>query len=284
MINLESTDHFSEGYVSTVDGLKIYYKKLKPENPKKNVVIVPGFGANANQFLGMQHFFYENGFCSIIIELRGHGYSEGIPGYVENYSDYSKDIDQIINDVCEKDLNTIICGHSNGGLASTYYTINNLDKISGLILFSPWFALSVPLKWYEIILKTIALIVYPKVEVPMGKRGGDAEGCTTNEAWIKILNSDKQLYKWASAKSNDEVEKAQTMCFGNANEITQPVILIHGKGDPVTSHEASKDIFELFGSKNKMMISLDKNIHHPFLESDKVKQIYQEILNFISTF
>lgn len=284
MIKLESTNCFSEGYVSTTDGLKIYYKKLKPENCKKNVVIVPGFGATANQFLGMQHFFYENGYCSIILELRGHGYSEGIPGYVENYSDYSKDIDQVINEVCEKNLETIICGHSNGGLASTYYTINNSNKISGLILFSPWYSLSVPLKWYEILLKTIALIVYPKLAAPMGKRGAVAEGCTTNEAWIKILNSDKQIYRWATAKSNDEVEKAQELCFGRANEITQPVILVHGKGDPVTSHEASKNIFEMLGSKNKIMISLDKNIHHPFLESDKINEIYQNILNFILKF
>jgi len=284
MINLESTNCFSEGYVTTVDNLKIYYKKIKPENAKKNILIIPGFGANASQFLGMQHFFYENGYCSIILELRGHGYSEGISGYVENYSDYSKDIDQVINEVCEKNLQTIICGHSNGGLATTYYAINNLNKVSGLILFSPWYALSNPLKWYEIILKTIALIVYPKLAVPMGKRGGDAEGCTTNEAWIKILNSDKQLYKWATVKANDEVEKAQQLCSGRSNEITQPVILIHGKGDPVTSYEASKNIFELFSSKNKIMISLDKNIHHPFLESDKVKEIYQKILTFISIF
>ena len=281
MIKFESTQCFSEGYVTTSDNIKIFYKKLKPENPKKNIVIVPGFGATLTQFLGLQHFFYENGYCSIVLELRGHGFSEGDPGYVENYSDYCKDIDQIINDVTEKDIETILCGHSNGGLASTYYTLNNLNKVSSLILFSPWFGLTNPLKWYEIALKVIALLVYPSLSAPMGERGAVASGCTTNPVWMKILDVDKQIYKWASAKANDEVEKAQTYCFGNANKIKQPLILIHGTKDPVTNPSDSKNIFEIFDSSKKKLILPEINVHHPFLETNIVKQLFNEILQFI---
>lgn len=281
MIKFESTDHFSEGFVTTQDNIKIFFKKLKPENPIKNIIIVPGFGANANQFLGIQHFFYEKGYCSIVLELRGHGFSEGKPGYVENYSDYCKDIDQVINEVAEKNIENIILGHSNGGLASTYYTLKNPNKISSLVLFSPWFGLTVPLKWYEILLKTIALLVYPSLAAPMGERGGVASGCTTNPTWLRILDVDKQIYKWASAKANEEVEKAQTYCFENANKIKQPVILIHGTKDPVTNSNDSKNIFEIFGSNKKKIILPEMNVHHPFLEDNLVKHFFNEILDFI---
>lgn len=281
MIKFESTDHYTEGFVTTEDNIKIFFKKLKPENPIKNVIIVPGFGANANQFLGMQHFFYEKGYCSIVLELRGHGFSEGKPGFVENYSDYCKDIDQVINEVTEKNIETIICGHSNGGLASTYYTLKNPGKISSIVLFSPWFGLTLPLRWYEILLKTVALLVYPSLSAPMGERGAVASGCTTNPVWLRILDVDKQIYKWASAKANEEVEIAQTFCYGNVPSLTQPFLLIHGDKDPVTSYQNSKDIFDLVGSNKKKMITLSKNVHHLFLEKENVKELYDAILNFI---
>jgi alpha-beta hydrolase superfamily lysophospholipase len=281
MFKFEPTNHFSLGFVKTKDNLQISYRKLKPENPKKNIIIIPGFGSSMTPFLGLQQQFYEKGYCAIIVELRGHGFSDGIGGYVENYSDYCEDIEQIINEITEKNLETILCGHSNGGLASTYYTLNNLNKISSLILLSPWFGLTVPLKWYEIILKKIALSVYPSLSLPIGKRGGDVNVCTQNPVWLKILDIDKQLNKLSSINAVDEVEKAQTYCFGNANKIKQPVILIHGSKDPVTNPNDSKNIFGKFGSNKKKLILPEINVHHPFLEMNIFQGIFEEIILFI---
>lgn len=281
MINLESTNCFSEGYVTTVDNFKIYYKKLKPENPTKNIVIIPGFGATATMFLGMQHFFYEQGFCSIILELRGHGFSDGIGGYVENHSDYLKDVDQVITEVTEKNIPVVICGHSNGGLTSINYITNFSSKIESAVLFSPWLGLSQPLNILENIVKKAALYVYGKFSLPMGKRGADPTGCTTNPVWQKILGVDQQIHTWASANATYQAELAQAKVFANTTMFNVPTILIHAKNDPVASYNDSISWYNKISSVKKSLISLDKSIHHPFLEGDIIKQIYDQILIFI---
>lgn len=281
MINLESTDCFSEGYVTTSDNFQIYYKKLKPENPTKNVVIVPGFGATATMFLGMQHFFYEKGYCTIILEMRGHGFSDGIGGYVENYSDYLKDIDQVVNEVTEKNIPVVICGHSNGGLASINYVTNFSSKVESVILFSPWLALSQPLNIFENIFKNIANILYSRISLPMGKRGADPSGCTTNPIWQKILKSDKQIHTWSSVGAINQVELTQKNLLANANKFKQPVMIIHAVKDPVTSYDICKNWYNNISSTKKRFITLSASIHHPFLETN-IKQTYLEIYNFIS--
>lgn len=282
MITLESTNHFSEGYVTTIDNLKIYYKKLKPENPTKNIIIIPGFGATATMFLGMQHFFYEQGYCAIIVELRGHGFSDGTPGHVEKHDDYLKDINAIIDNVNEKNIPTVICGHSNGGLVATNFAIKNQEKYESLVLISPWYALTKPLTWYELALVNLANQIFPKFTASMEDRGGLSSGCTTNTTWQNVLNVDKQIHKFASARLNYEVQLTQQYCFGNCGEIeNKNILIIHPKNDPVTSHESSLQMFGVLSrSQNKKFISLDKFIHHPFLEED-VKSLFNDILNFI---
>jgi alpha-beta hydrolase superfamily lysophospholipase len=284
MINLCSTNHFSEGYVTTKDNFKIYYKKLKPENPIKNIVIIPGFGATATQFLGLQHFFYENGFSSIILELRGHGFSEGTKGYVNKYDDYLEDISCILNEVTEKNIPTWICGHSNGGLATTYFGIKNQNKYEGLILISPWYSLTKPLNFLENLLVNLGNFMFPKLSAPMGDRGGLASGCTSNPVWQKILDSDKQIHKYATARANYEVNKTQKFVIENIVEIeNKKILMIHCKNDPVTDYQTSVRNFSLLTKINnddKQFIALEKNIHHPFLELEN-DNLFNKILNFI---
>lgn len=281
MITLESTNHFSEGYVTTTDNFNIYYKKLRPENPTKNIVIVPGFGATATMFLGMQHFFYEQGYCSIILELRGHGFSDGTPGYVQNHSDYLKDVDQVITDVAEKNIPVVICGHSNGGLTSINYTSKYSSKIESVVLFSPWLGLSQPLNVLENIVKKIAIKVYPKISLPMGKRGADPLGCTTSFVWQKILKVDKQIHTWASAGATNQAELTQSTLITETSKFSKPTIVIHATKDPVASYDICKKWFDDISSIKKKFITVGNPVHHPFLESN-IKQIYLEIYNFIN--
>lgn len=283
MINLESTNQFSEGYVLSKDNVtQIYYKKLKPENPIGNVVIIPGFGATATMFLGMQHRFYEAGYCSIILELRGHGFSDGKGGYVNLFNDFIDDLDSVINQVIEKNIPLYICGHSNGGLTTINYAIDYGNKLSGIILFSPWLGLSQPLNIFENAVKKAALYVYGKFSLPMGKRGADPTGCTTNPVWQKILGVDQQIHTWASANATYQAELAQAKVFANTTMFNVPTILIHAKNDPVASYNDSITWYNKISSVKKSLISLDKNIHHSFLEGDIIKQIYDQILIFIN--
>ena len=109
----------------------------------------------------------------------------------------------------EKNIPTFVCGHSNGGLTTINYAIEHADKINGIILFSPWLGLSEPLNMFENLAKKIAVFLYPKFSLPMGKRGAIPSGCTSNQTWQKILDVDKQIHTWASAGATNQAELAQ---------------------------------------------------------------------------
>ena len=119
------------------------YKYPAKGELKGIVYLLHGLYAYSNQNAIIARILSEHGFEVLSIDLRGHGKSEGIPGYLESGKVVLQDINNFIK-ITEKEYegktpNKFILGYSFGGLLANLIALEKKDYFSGLILLAPAF-------------------------------------------------------------------------------------------------------------------------------------------------
>ena len=124
----------------TSDGLKLAAWQVEAENPKGTVIFISGIhNPSVTYFFPHTKMMQDNGYSSLLIELRAHGDSEGnkIALGMDEYLDVKAGVDFLKSDEKYKDLPIIIFGVSMGG-ATAINSIGQIEEIDGLISLSAY--------------------------------------------------------------------------------------------------------------------------------------------------
>lgn len=102
-----------EGYFSSFDGTKLFYKEALTGNMKGIVLIVHGIA-----YEYVKNKLVKSGYGVYRFDNRGHGKSYGRKGYVKIFNEFIKDVNCIVDMIKAKhrELPLYILGHSMGGL------------------------------------------------------------------------------------------------------------------------------------------------------------------------
>ena len=128
-------------FFTSFDKTELACTIVRPKSESKGTVLfIHGIGARAHLYLPMADHLAENGYTIYMLDIRGHGFSNGVPGHMPSKDAMQKDILHFYNFVTtEESGNTpvIAAGHSLG----TYIWIHTLSKydaikIDGLVLMS----------------------------------------------------------------------------------------------------------------------------------------------------
>lgn len=117
------------GSISSFDGIMLQYYVYPCENPVGTVVIVHGFTEFALKYEEIIYYFLEMGYNCFIYDQRSHGFSgSGISdhryNHVEDFRDYSKDLNVLMEQVVKPmfpDTEIFVYCHSMGGSVSLLY-------------------------------------------------------------------------------------------------------------------------------------------------------------------
>lgn len=124
----------------TEDNLTLTAWDVEAEEPRGTMIFVSGIhNPSVTYFFGHAKMMENNGFSSLLIELRSHGESEGNKiglGMLE-YKDVEAGVNYIKNKEEYKDLPIIIFGVSMGG-ATAINSIGEIEEIDGLISLSAY--------------------------------------------------------------------------------------------------------------------------------------------------
>ena len=128
-------------FFTSFDRTELACTIVRPKIKSKGTVLfIHGIGARAHLYLPMADHFAENGYTIYMFDIRGHGFSRGVPGHMPSKDAMDKDILHFYNFVTTKENSNkpvIAIGHSLG----TYVWIHTLSKhdeikIDGLVLMS----------------------------------------------------------------------------------------------------------------------------------------------------
>ncbi len=139
----EAEDFNLEAYeltLETEDELKLWASEVRVDQPKAIIIYLSGIRQpSVTYFYGHAKWMRDNGYASILLEVRGHGRSEGervCLGY-EEVKDVKAAVNYIQSQDFYKDVPIIIHGVSMGG-AIAINAFGEINAIDGLIAMSAY--------------------------------------------------------------------------------------------------------------------------------------------------
>ncbi len=119
------------GYVTTSDGVEIYYKDWGPADAQP-IVFHHGWPLSGDDWDAQMLFFLANGYRVIAHDRRGHGRSAQVwDGHDMDH--YAADVAAVVEHLDLRDA--VHVGHSTGGGEALHYTaLHGMDRVAKLVL------------------------------------------------------------------------------------------------------------------------------------------------------
>ena len=224
-------------FVETDDGESIWISDVPLPNgkvPKACVIILTGIQQpSVTSFYSHAKFFQENGYSSVLMEVRGHGESSG-DEITFAYKEH-EDVEAVVEYIQKKYPNTkiVLFGMSMGG-AVVLNSFGRIEDIDGVIAMSAYSS------WEDACMATLK-----EVEIPDYM-------CNVLKVFIRM--HDFITYGVDSVK-NDPVKQVK-------NHRNRPVFLVHASGDytvPIENFYRNQE--SLKGNKNLSYWVRDTGAH-----------------------
>ncbi|HEY8560296.1 MAG TPA: lysophospholipase [Pyrinomonadaceae bacterium] len=268
----------NESFFEGVGGLKIFTRAWQPDGaPRGVVVIVHGFNSHSGQYLWVGEQLAANGLAVYALDLRGRGRSEGERYYVEKMTDYTDDVDKLVQTAKSENpgLPIFLLGHSAGGVISCNYLLDHPGQFDGFVCESFAYELPVP----DILLSFIKGISYITHHTHVFSLNN--KDFSRDPAVVESMNADILI--------KGESQPAQTgrVLIDGARRLTDefrnialPVLIMHGTEDKATSPEGSKEFYEKAGSADKTLKLYEEHFHDLLNDVDK-EIVLADIQNWI---
>lgn len=253
--------------VEGADGLRIFFRSLRPkEKPRAVVVVVPGFNAHSGYYGWVAKQFVAMGLAVYAVDLRGRGNSDGERFYVKDFDDYVSDVASVVALAKSREpgLPLFLLGHSAGGIVSCLYALEHQQEMAGLICESFAFQLPAP-DFVLAVFKGISHLA-PHAHILHLKN----ETFSRDPNVVQALNDDPLV--------GQETQPSQTMAaMVRADErvkqgfpqITLPVLILHGTLDKNAKPTGSQLFYDMAGSTDKTLKLYEGSFHDPLNDSDK---------------
>lgn len=256
------------------------YQLSIPPKAKAGMLLCHGYGEHGGRYRRFVQRWAHRGIACGVLDLRGHGWSAGVRGHCERFSDYHDDVDDLLA-VMREHVSSVPLfgfGHSFGGLIMTTHAISRASIYKGLVLSSPFFGLAANVPAAKKTLGEVASRLYPTLGVPTGLTGADV---THDETIGRLYDHDPLVNKVATARWFTETTAAQKDLLARAAQLKLPVLLVAAGADRVVSTPAARAVFERFSSTDK---TFDERVglFHEVLNEPKVgEEIADQMADWI---
>jgi alpha-beta hydrolase superfamily lysophospholipase len=226
------------------DGLDYYFASWEPkENPIAVIALVHGLGDHCRRYDHWITQFAQNKIATVSFDYRGHGRSEGKRGVINEFDELTSDTKLLIEKTKElfPGIPVILYGHSMGGTISMKYCLQSKDLPDIAIITSPWIKLKNPPSAVLKFLIRLANRFIPRLTVATGLRSDEFYG---NDEFTDKKERDELLHNRISPRLFLEVCKQSEQIIRNIKTLNIPILLMHGKDDPITDISGSREILE----------------------------------------
>ncbi|MEZ4743767.1 MAG: alpha/beta hydrolase [Bdellovibrionota bacterium] len=275
--------------MSPVDGLTLTIHSWAPfeGDPEQILVIHPGFGDHAQRYLNLINGLNDNKTLFVAIDARGHGKSEGIRGHANSFSDFSQDLDCLIDHLRSQYslLPVTLFGHSMGGAVVLDYVQRDgsQNKIHVLVVSAP--ALKIKLTPANLLKKIIGENLarfFPDLIIAANL---DADAISSDESVINDYLEDPLVHDKISLRLGSELLSIGKKIFRDAEKINLPVYLMHGTEDKIALPSGSEELFVKITSAEKKLSLYPKLRHECFNEVPAARnEVLAQLKSWLDTY
>ena len=267
---------------TTTDGLELFAKSWQSDNqaPKAVITLVHGLGEHIERYEHVAQVLTDVGYAIVGYDQRGHGKSQGNRGHIPDYDQLLDDVTLALNKTKElfPNLPLFIYGHSMGGGLVANYLIRRQPKLQAAILTAPYFGLTNPQPAIKLALGRLTQNLVPKLSLPSGL---NADHISRDSEEVRKYKNDPLVHDKISAKMGISMIDAGVYALENANKISVPTLLLHGKGDEITSPKASAEFAK--NAVSIVQIELFDKLYHEIHNEPEKQLVFDSIIKFLNS-
>jgi len=276
-----------ESILKTGDGLVLTCEHRWRTAPRATVVILHGYAEHAGRYTELVAALDEAGYESHLLELRGHGRSGGVRGYVDRFEDYYGDVDMLLEGISlerigegrtqEQAPPRILLGHSLGGLISLGYVLRRPQAFSALAVSSPFLRPAMEVPALKAGLAAVVSHLAPKHLI---RSEIDSRGLSHDPAVVAAYDEDPLVFKTVSPHWFFEVKRTQEEIFERAAEIRLPTLFLLGGEDPIADPDRGREVFGRLASPDKHLEVYPGFFHEVFNEVERAR-VVRDLLSWL---
>ncbi|KAG7550821.1 Alpha/Beta hydrolase fold [Arabidopsis thaliana x Arabidopsis arenosa] len=270
-------------------GVEIFSKSWLPEasKPRALVCFCHGYGDTCTFFFeGIARRLALSGYGVFAMDYPGFGLSEGLHGYIPSF-------DLLVQDVIEhysnikanpefSSLPSFLFGQSMGGAVSLKIHLKQPNAWTGAVLLAPMCKIAddlVPPPVLKQILIGLANVLPKHKLVPqkdLAEAGFRDIRKREMTPYNMICYSGKPRLRTAveMLRTTQDIEK-------QLQEVSLPILILHGEADTVTDPSVSRELYEKAKSPDKKIV-LYENAYHSLLEGEPDDMILRVLSDIIS--
>jgi alpha-beta hydrolase superfamily lysophospholipase len=273
----EADARHEEGFLNSADHLRLFWQRYTPPRARATVAVLHGGGDHAGRYPALTSALVAAGFQVALVDLRGHGQSDGRRWHVDTFQDNLADLDAFVAKLSQDGIageELFFVAHSHGALVAALWGMTRGRHTSGFVFSSPYFRLALRPPLLKVLMARLVGRVVPWLPVDAGF---DA----------RILTSDEELQRWTerdplygrktTPRWFEESLRAQEEVLRRAAEFRAPLLVLAGGADGLADVAAARAFVDAAGSKDKRIVVYDGFRHEIFNEVRRAEPIAEAI-------
>ncbi len=264
--------HHERGMFDARDGFRLFERWWLPKDASKaTVVIVHGYAEHSERYVHVAQYLTGQGYGVYTFDLRYHGRSGTPKAYVRSFDDYLSDLDVFLERTRAREPGKpmFLLGHSLGGAIVTLFTITRKPDLKGIILSSPALMISDEVSPFLIKISGFIGRILPKL--PAVKLACTA--ISRDPEVVRCYDADPLVYRGGTpARTGAELVRAIKIIQARMEEITLPVLIIHGTEDRLAKIEGSRQLYDRVNASDKTL-KIYEGLYHETMNEPEEEQV-----------
>ena len=266
-----------EGVLTTGDGLRLHYRERRPPGADAQILLVHGVAEHGGRYRRFEEFFAGHRVGVSVMDLRGHGRSEGRRVWVPAFESYLEDLDLFLGHVCLHAPTVFLLGHSLGGLIAIRHAETRRAPIDGLITsgaaLRPAITPSAPIRWVLRRLNALS----SATPVPGLVR---PEQLSRDPAVVRQYEADPLVPGYVTTGLGLASLEAGPLALAEAHRVGAPTLLLHGGADSVVEPRGSEELLSRLQVGDKDLKVYPSLFHEIFNEPER-EEVLTDVLRWI---
>jgi alpha-beta hydrolase superfamily lysophospholipase len=261
---------YSRGTFEGASNVELFYQSWLPEQNARAVIVIlhGGNGDHSDRYKNVVDHFVACNYAIYAFDQRGNGQSPGHRGHINHWNEFREDLAKFLELAHREQPNLplFLFSHSLGGVIALDFSIRNPHDINGIICSAPAIGhINVaPILW------TIARIldrIWPTLSIATGL---DLSKISRDVDVVQTTKDDPLVHGKATPRLAMQLNETVDWVHTHANELSIPLLVLHGTEDELASIEGSRRFFHNVQYEDSEMKEYDGGYHELF--NDTIKE------------